>query len=113
MGVISNNFRKNYTGYNETPTKGTIMNKNKIDAIKSKIKKYPYLIITTTTVLTTTVVVAILIKKFLDENSTWHEGFELTEVTGQDREDLMKNDEFALLKITIDEYTFARRTTED
>lgn len=89
------------------------MNKEKLARIKHKIQKHATAITTVSVLATTVTVVALRAKKFLDENSSWGEEFQLDEVTGENREELLSNDGFALLHITDDEYMFVRRNPED
>lgn len=88
------------------------MNKQKLASLKEKIKKNAPLIITMTTFVTAAAIAALKAKKLLDEVSTV-EGFVLAEVTGEERETLMKDENYVLLHIDGDEYMFARKTLED
>jgi hypothetical protein len=104
------------------------MNKNKLTAIKNKIKANgPEIAIGAVSVITITAL-AVLIKKTAYDNESLRvlnektrtlidetkaaiieaESFRLEEMTGAARDALLSDDRFSLLKLTDDEYMFCK-----
>lgn len=94
------------------------MFKDRIEKLKKKMKEHPELttaIATGATIASATTVAAIVIlKKTLKSVGDFESGdFRLEEITGQTRENLFNDDNFALLKLTDDEYMYCRQNLED
>jgi hypothetical protein len=88
------------------------MNKEKIAKLKKKLKDNAPIIAVIGTGTALVAYVAISVMRTINVAST--EGsFKLDEMLGEERDRLLKDDDFALLKLTDDEYMYARRTTED
>ena len=89
------------------------MNKDKIAKAKQKLKDRAPEIIAFALTATALVGGVYAVKKSLHpEVFSMDTDFRLEEVAGKEREALMKDKDFKLLKLTDDEYMFAREVTE-
>jgi hypothetical protein len=98
--------RKIYRRYNETPTKGTAVNKEKITKIKSKLKKNAPEIVVFTVALSGLAYAARGVLKQVNAASEFFEP--LQPVDRDTQKTLMEDEAFSLYKLTDDEYMFAR-----
>lgn len=83
------------------------MNKDKIAKLKENA---PFIVLFTgAAALTTSLAVSAHILYKGISTGEFGESFELGEIIGDAREELVNSEDFALLKLTDDEYMFARR----
>jgi len=89
------------------------MNKEKIAKLKKKLKDNAPFIAVIGTLTVITVYSAFSVMRTINNSSSEEGSFKLDEVLGETRDRLLNDVNFALLKLSDDEYLYARRTLED
>jgi hypothetical protein len=89
------------------------MNKEKIAKLKKKLKDNAPFIAVIGTLTVIAVYSAFSVMRTINNSSSEEGSFKLDEVLGETRDRLLNDVNFALLKLSDDEYLYARRTLED
>ena len=89
------------------------MNKEKIAKFKKKLKDNAPIIAVVGTGTALAAYVALTVMKTASASLSEGGDFKLEEMLGEVRDRLLNDENFALLKLTDDEYMYVRRTKED